>query len=185
VQARYLRFFAPVTPGPALLRLLSCDAGTGAAAGDAMVAVAGGRIVGHAIAADRDTLPGTRTTDIGVVVADAWQGQGLGSVLMRAVIAAAQARGVTSIRMDVLPGNHRVLGMITGHWPEARMAHSRDCLTVNLQLPQPQHQQPPNRSPAPPTCSPAPPTRSPAPPTCSPVPSSCDMELHFQYVRGR
>src|SRR5580658_7325831 len=53
VQSRYLRFFAPVTPGPALLRLLSCDAGTGVATGDAMVAVARGRIVGHGIAADR------------------------------------------------------------------------------------------------------------------------------------
>ncbi len=48
-QTRYLRFFAPVTPTYALLRLLSGEA----ANVDAVVAVADGVIVGHAMAADR------------------------------------------------------------------------------------------------------------------------------------
>jgi len=52
-QTRYLRFFGPVTPTPALLRLLS----GGGASVDAVVAVRGGVIVGHAMAADQ---PGTR-----------------------------------------------------------------------------------------------------------------------------
>ena len=56
-------------------------------------------------------------TDIGVVVADAWQGQGVGSALVRALVSRAQARGVTSLSMDVLPGNHRVLAMIAGTGP--------------------------------------------------------------------
>jgi GNAT superfamily N-acetyltransferase len=80
--------------------------------------------------------PGSRMTDIGVVVADAWQGQGLGVALVRAAIARAQARGVTLVAMDALPGNRRVISMITGHWPEARVGHSPDGVTISIALPQ-------------------------------------------------
>jgi L-amino acid N-acyltransferase YncA len=132
-QTRYLRFFGPVTPNAALLRLLS-----GRAANvDAVVAIRAGVIVGHAMAADRtdpDDGPGARVTDIGVVVADAWQGRGLGSALVRALVAGAQARSVTSLAMDVLHANPRVLAMITGHWPAADIHISRDCATVRIPL---------------------------------------------------
>ena len=57
-----------------------------------MVATRDGVIIGHAMAADRAGPRGARMTDIGVVVADAWQRQGVGSALMRALIAGAQAR---------------------------------------------------------------------------------------------
>jgi len=138
-QTRYLRFFGPVAPTPALLHLLS-----GQPAGvHAVVAVAGGVIVGHAMAVDRPEPEGRRdpgrdrTTDIGVVVADAWQGRGVGSALMRALIGQAQARGVTSLAMDVLHVNRQVLGMILGHWPDADVGHSRDSLEIGICLPRP------------------------------------------------
>ena len=67
-RTRYLRFFGPVTPSPALLRQLCGLADTI----DAVVAVRDGIIVGHAMAADRTGPRGTLVTDIGVVVADAW-----------------------------------------------------------------------------------------------------------------
>jgi len=130
-QARYLRFFAPVTPGAALLDLLAGSDGTA----DAVVATRGAVIIGHAMAADRGLPCDARMTDIGVVVADAWQGQGVGSALVRALITSAQARGVTSVAMDVLPGNHKVLAMIKGHWPEARTGYCRDYGTICVQLP--------------------------------------------------
>jgi ribosomal protein S18 acetylase RimI-like enzyme len=130
-QARYLRFFAPVTPGPALLDLLSGGAGTT----EAVVATRGAVIIGHAMAADRCGPSDSRLTDIGVVVADAWQGQGVGLALVRALITSAEARGVTSVTMDVLPGNYKVLAMIKGHWPEARTGYSRDYGTIRVQLP--------------------------------------------------
>src|ERR1035438_10620968 len=59
-QTRYLRFFAPVTPSPALLHLLSGGAGTT----DAMVATRGAIIIGHAMAADRGRPCDSRMTDI-------------------------------------------------------------------------------------------------------------------------
>ncbi len=132
VQSRYLRFFAPVTPGPALLRRLAGTAGTL----DAVIAVADGVIIGHAMAADRAASRGDRMTDIGVVVADAWQGGGIGSALVRALVVRAQARGVTAVAMDVLPGNHQVLAMIARHWPAARTGHAPDYVSIEIRLQQ-------------------------------------------------
>ena len=128
VESRYLRFFAPVTPTHGLLDLL---AGRPAHI-DAIVAVADGVIVGHAMAAD---LRSGRATDIGVVVADAWQRRGVGAALMRALIARARARGVTSLAMDVLPGNRRVLAMILAHWPDAAVGRNPDSIDVCIPLP--------------------------------------------------
>ena len=145
VESRYLRFFAPVMPSCGLLDLM---AGKPAHV-DAIVAIADGVIVGHAMAADRPAPGdpgdpgysgrpgGPRATDIGVVVADAWQGRGVGSALMRALVSQAQARGVASLAMDVLHVNRQVLGMILGHWPDADIGHSRDSLDISIRLPRP------------------------------------------------
>jgi GNAT superfamily N-acetyltransferase len=129
---RYLRFFGPVTPGGALLRSLAGFADNI----DALLAVRGGVIVGHAMAVDRAGPRGTRFTDIGLVVDDAWQGQGVGSALMRALVTGAQARGVTTLEMDVLDGNRQVLTMITAHWPAARVEHNSDGFAIRVRLPQ-------------------------------------------------
>jgi len=129
VQARYLRFFSPITPGPSLLRLLGGDGAT-----DALLATRDDVIIGHGIAADIPGPGGARATDIGVVVADAWQYQGVGSALVRALITGAQVRGVTSVTMDVMHDNDRALAMIKGHWPAARTGRSRDCDTLCIQL---------------------------------------------------
>jgi GNAT superfamily N-acetyltransferase len=143
VQTRYLRFFAPVRPTPAMLHMLS---GSGAHV-DAIVAVRGGVIIGHAMAADQSKTeslrpPGTAwdplgptVTDIGVVVADAWQGRGIGSALVRALVARAQARGVTSIAMEVLHANHRVLAMIERRWPAAETGRFRESASIHIRLP--------------------------------------------------
>jgi GNAT superfamily N-acetyltransferase len=130
VQARYLRFFSPITPGPALLNLLCGGAGTT----DALLATRDGVIIGHGMAADRSGPCGARTTDFGVVVADPWQRQGVGSALVRALITGAQVRGVTSVTMDVMHGNDRAVAMIKGHWPTARAHRSRDCDTICVRL---------------------------------------------------
>jgi L-amino acid N-acyltransferase YncA len=131
-QTRYLRFFGPVTPGAALLRTLSgCAENV-----DALVAVRASDIVGHAMAVDRDGPRGTRVTDVGVVVGDAWQGRGVGSALMRALVTGAQARGVAVLEMDVLDTNRPVVAMITDHWPTARLGQTPDCISIHVRLPQ-------------------------------------------------
>jgi L-amino acid N-acyltransferase YncA len=133
VRTRYQRFFAAITPTQAMLRFLAGDAGRVAA----VVATCADVIVGHAMAVDQTGPDGTRTADIGVVVADAWQGRGVGSALTRALIDAAQARGVTSLTMDVQHSNREVLAMVVGRWPAARTSRGTDGATINVPLPHP------------------------------------------------
>jgi len=76
------------------------------------------------------------------VVADAWQGLGVASALMNALITAAQARGVTSLTMDVLPGNRTMLAMIASRWPAAHIEDSADFVTFRIPLPRRRQQRP-------------------------------------------
>jgi GNAT superfamily N-acetyltransferase len=150
-RARYLRFFTgAVSTSPAMLRLL---AGGGDHI-DAVVAVENGVIVGHAMASDTTGPGGGRTTEIGVVVTDARQGQGLGSALIRTLAARAQTRGITTATMDVLAENRQVLAMIAHRWPAARHHQSGPYVSIQARLGQPGQQRRPqhpgrNRPPRP------------------------------------
>ena len=61
---------------------------------------------------------------------------------MRALTAGAQARGVTSLTMDVLSGNHRMLALIARHWPTARVENSGGFVTFSARLPRHAQQRP-------------------------------------------
>jgi ribosomal protein S18 acetylase RimI-like enzyme len=131
-RARYLRFFTgAVSTSPAMLRLL---AGGGDHI-DAVVAVENGVIIGHAMASDGTCPGGGRVTEIGVVVTDARQGQGVGSALIRALAARAQARGITAATMDVLAENRQVLAMVAHYWPAARHHRSGPYVSIQARLP--------------------------------------------------
>lgn len=131
LRARYLRFFTgAMGASPAVLRIL---AGGGDHI-DAIVAVEQGVIIGHAMASDA-TGPGDTVTEIGVVVTDACQGQGIGSALIRTLTARAQDRGITTATMDVLAENRQVLDMIADHWPAARHNSSGAYATIQVPLP--------------------------------------------------
>jgi GNAT superfamily N-acetyltransferase len=129
-RTRYLRFFAALSITPAVLRALS-----GGDNADTVVATDEGVIIGHGIAADGVSPGGTTVTEIGVVVADDWQGRGIGSALVRALISAAEARGAAIVAMEVLPGNQRVLAMLANHWPAASIDHSADSVIFRARLP--------------------------------------------------
>jgi GNAT superfamily N-acetyltransferase len=135
-RTRYLRFFAALSITPAVLRALS-----GGDNADTVVATDEGVIIGHGIAADRVSPGGTTVTEIGVVVADDWQGRGIGSALVRALISAAHTRGVAIVAMEVLPGNQRVIAMIASHWPTASIDRSADSVIFHARLPRRQHAQ--------------------------------------------
>lgn len=51
---------------------------------------------------------GTRRAECAVVVADGWQGRGLGTELMRTLVVAAQARGIDSLEGTTLAENQRL-----------------------------------------------------------------------------
>jgi len=131
-RARYLRFFsgAPPTSG-AMLRILA----GGSPRTDVLVATAGdGMIIGHAMAGDRTGPGGTLLTEIGVVVADDHRGQGVGSALVRQLVARAEVRGATAVVMEVLAENRQVLTMIADHWPVAVEERSGAYITFSAPL---------------------------------------------------
>ena len=132
LRARYLRFFAGSSPTtPAMLRILA----GGADHIDVVVAIEKDVIIGHAMAAGTTRPGGTRTVEIGVVVADARRGVGVGSALVRTLLARAQARGVAAMVMEVLAENRQVLTMIADHGPAARHDRSGAYVTVHAPLP--------------------------------------------------
>ena len=131
LRARYLRFFTSVaTPSPAVLRGL-CGAGRTT---DVLVATAGGAVIGHAMAADVVGSDGGPATDIGLVVADGWQGRGVGSGLLDRIIARAAARGVSGLELEILAENRRMLAMIARRWADARYDYGGGAVTVRVRL---------------------------------------------------
>src|SRR3989442_15298903 len=55
------------------------------------------------------------TADIGLVVADGWQGLGLGSLLLEEILRAGEQRGVHQFSADVLTENRRALRLLARH----------------------------------------------------------------------
>jgi acetyltransferase len=109
-QSRYERFLGGgVKFTPALLaRLVNVDLARDAALiatvtlGDSETPVAVGR---YALAAEAGTA------EVAVTVADAWQGSGLGRLLLERVIDAARRNGVKELTGDVLATNARMLAL--------------------------------------------------------------------------
>jgi GNAT superfamily N-acetyltransferase len=131
-RTRYLRFFGALTLSTAMLRVLS-----GGGDADVVVASCGGEIIGHGIATGQVNPGAGPVIEMGVVVADAWQGRGIGSALVRALIGAARSGGAMILAMDVLHANHPVLAMIAKHWPAASVERSADCVTFHVRLARP------------------------------------------------
>jgi GNAT superfamily N-acetyltransferase len=140
-RTQHRRFFAGVAPpGGPLLRAL-CGTGNGA---DIVVAACrcpacadrarGGQIVGHAMAVHSVGADGIPAVEVGLVVADGSQRRGVGSALMRTLLARAVARGARVLVMDVLPGNAEVLSMIARHWPAASCELTADSVVIRARL---------------------------------------------------
>ncbi|MER5645020.1 GNAT family N-acetyltransferase [Streptosporangium sp. NPDC002524] len=122
-RTQALRFFAGMgRPSASFVRtLLAVDERR-----DALLAVHGNLLVGHAM-----SYRGEETdVEIAVVVGDEWQGMGLGSRLVRALMRRAEVRGARTVGMDVLGDNRTVLAMVRRAWPEATMRVSSGTVEV-------------------------------------------------------
>ncbi|MFC8800498.1 GNAT family N-acetyltransferase [Promicromonospora sp. NPDC057138] len=116
-RSTYLRFFAALQriPDRLLTQFVTVDHVRRAA----LVAVrpgpggedGGEDIVGVARYDVIDDRPGRRTAEVAFNIADALQGQGLGSVLLEHIAAAARERGVHRFIAEVLPQNRAMLGV--------------------------------------------------------------------------
>ncbi len=63
------------------------------------------------------------TVEVAFVVQDAWQGKGLGTIMLDELLAAAAARGITRFRAYVLADNLRMLDLLR-RLPTCRSARS-------------------------------------------------------------
>jgi GNAT superfamily N-acetyltransferase len=59
-----------------------------------------------------DVTEAEDTAEIALVVEDAWQGLGLGTILLHEIMRAGEARGIRVFRLDVLSENRRMLHLI-------------------------------------------------------------------------
>ena len=80
-----------------------------------------------------------------VTVLDAWQGQGLGRVLLRRMIEAARARGVERFHVDVLADNTPMLNLMDEVGVQLLPAREHGVVTLDLPLPPPAPPRPPRR----------------------------------------
>jgi len=55
------------------------------------------------------------SAEIAIVIEDAWQGLGLGAILLHDILDAGTRRGITEFRADVLADNRRMLGLLDRH----------------------------------------------------------------------
>ena len=96
---------------------------------DVLLALCGDQVVGHAIgvhgAAD--------AFEIGVAVGDAWQGQGVGTRLVRLLLRGAVLHGAHTVIMDIQAENRRVLRAVRRAFPDG--VTRRDAAVLTFQAP--------------------------------------------------
>jgi GNAT superfamily N-acetyltransferase len=111
----YERFHAPYpnVPGWALSGMVEADHHDR----EALVAVARGEIVGHAmyVRGHRE-----REAELAVVVEDGWRSRGIGRQLLDVLAAKAASRGVHLFTGSVLGENRRALGALAAVFPGMR-----------------------------------------------------------------
>lgn len=72
--------------------------------------------------------------DVGVVVADAAQGRGVGGALFEAAVAAARRAGADAVHLDVHPDNRRVVAILRRRLGPGTLAWQQGLLTVDAPL---------------------------------------------------
>jgi ribosomal protein S18 acetylase RimI-like enzyme len=132
VRTQYFRFFTAASPpSSGLLRALT---GEGTSRSDILIITDDyGAVIGHGMAVDA-TQDGELCTDIGLVIADRWQGQGLGTMLLGLLADRAAERGVAALVLEVLPANTRMLGIVARHWPDAARKRTPDALVITASM---------------------------------------------------
>jgi GNAT superfamily N-acetyltransferase len=131
VRTQYFRFFTAVSPpSSGLLRALTGITGN---ADILLVTDDRGAVVGHGMTVDAGQ-GGASTADVGLVIADSWQGQGLGTTVLSLLTERAADRGVAALVLEVLPYNDRMLGIIQRRWPDARRERTLDSIKITASI---------------------------------------------------
>ncbi len=126
VDSRFFRFLSGIgSPSPLLVgRMLRRDATHGA-----WLAVVADEPVGHAMWAVDDGV-----ADVGVLVTDRWQRQGIGGRLIQTALSEAAVAGATAVRVDVHIDNGPVIATLRRTLPGARVTREAELLAFHAPL---------------------------------------------------
>lgn len=99
---------------------------------DALVALAGGEIVGIASYDRREDDPAA--ADVSIVIGDAWQHHGVGTTLMRKLGGAARRKGIDRFTASMLADNRAVVEFVRRTNPSARLRFDGTELAMEAPL---------------------------------------------------
>lgn len=132
-HSRFLSGLGNRVPDSMVVRLL-----TGGPGGGALVAVVAGQVVGHALWA-RSGAADAPVAEIALVVADAYQRRGIGSMLVDRVQAEMLGCGIERVQVVTSGANRPVLSMLARRNPDLRpIAFEGPTLTYEVTLEEPQ-----------------------------------------------
>ena len=126
-QHRFLTGLGGRVPRALVEQLLS-----GGRGGGALVALVADRIVAHGLWA-RSAGPDQPVAELALVVADAYQRQGIGSMLTDAMLVEMKCDGIERVQVVTGAGNRPVLGMLTKRRPGVKPTE-RDGAVVTYDL---------------------------------------------------
>jgi GNAT superfamily N-acetyltransferase len=138
----YERFHAPYprVPAWALAGMVEADHDEK----EALVAVAGAEIVGHAMYVRARE---GRAAEFAVVVEDGWQSRGIGRLLLADLAAKAISRGIHLFTGPVLGENRRALAALAAVFPGMRYGMKDGAYQLRAPLPSSPTKRPARRSP--------------------------------------
>ena len=114
-QSIYRRFLSPISRIDQFTSsVLRVDTHNRAA----VAAIAGGEVIG---VAQYSRAPGADTADLAIMVADAWQRQGLGTRMVAALADQASAVGIRRFSVDVQGDNYGALRLLQRVSPGVRL----------------------------------------------------------------
>lgn len=99
---------------------------------EALIAVVDSEIVG--VARFDRLAPDGGEAEMAFVVADSWQGRGIGSLLLQRLAARAHHLGVLRLTAETLPENHRMLSVFRGSGLPMTTAFRDGVICVELEL---------------------------------------------------
>ena len=101
---------------------------------EALLGIVDGEIVGVARYA---RWPGTDAAELAVVVADAWQRQGLARWMLAALAEVASSAGIRQFTLTMQADNGPVLGLVRRLYPSASLALSQGVYEGTVPVPRP------------------------------------------------
>ncbi len=122
------RFHTPFPQVPEWMLALMLDADR--TEREFLVAVADGKVVGHAMFA----MLGGGEAEMAIVVEDGWQSKGVGKALLHELCGDARRRGVETFVGSVLPNNRPMLGLIGAVFTTSRRAFDDGAYLVRMPL---------------------------------------------------